>query len=276
MTVRRYGRETSREAHMPNVNVLYDQNEFVVLLFFLVVLIAASEGGYRLGARQQAHADEAHRVHLTDVQTLVFAVLGLLLAFTVAMVVSRFDARKQALVQETNAIGTAYLRTQLLPATARPAAVTLFRAYVDARLASDRRDWDRDTALRQRTAQLQQELWTQGVAAAQQDPRAVTGGVYLQALNDMFDAQSSRDAARLNQLPPTVLSLVVVVSAVGLGILGYRNGIGRGRSLGGEIALALVIGLVVFLILDLDQPYSGLVTISQQSMLQLRESMGSP
>lgn len=261
---------------MPNANALYDQNEFVVLLFFLVVLVAASEGGYRLGARQRAPADEAHSTHLTDVQTLVFAVLGLLLAFTVAMVVSRFDARKQALVQETNAMGTAYLRSQLLPPTARPAAVTLFRAYVDVRLASARSEWDKDTALRQRTTQLQQELWTQGVAVAQQDPRAVTGGLYLQALNAMFDAQSSRDAARLNELPPTVFGLVVFVSAMGLGILGYRSGIGRGRSLGGEIALALVIGLVVFLILDLDRPYSGLVTISQQDMLQLRQSMGGP
>jgi hypothetical protein len=147
---------------------------------------------------------------------------------------------------------------------------------VDVRLASAQREWDKDTALRQRTSQLQQELWTQGVAAAQQDPRAVTGGLYLQALNDMFDAQSSRDAARLNQLPPTVLSLVLFVSTLGLGILGYRSGIGQGRLLGGDLALALVIGLVVFLILDLDHPYSGLVTISQQGMLQLRQSMGSP
>jgi hypothetical protein len=90
----------------------------------------------------------------------------------------------------------------------------------------------------------------------------------------MFDAQSSRDAARLNQLPATTLFLLISISTLSVGILGYRSGIGGGRSLTGAILLALVIALVVLIILDLDQPYQGFITISQQGMSQLRQSMG--
>jgi hypothetical protein len=282
--------------------VLFQWTQYVPAAFVFLVLIAGSESGFRLGLRRSRRmaattgtpetgraplssgalaaptpqpAPTASTAHLDEIQTMVFAVLGLLLAFTFSMAVSRFDVRKQYLSEEVTAISTAYLRAQLLPPAQQATATERFRRYVDARLASARPDWEYDTALRQETSALQQQLWTQGVAFAQHDPQATTGQLYLQALSDMFDAQSRRDAARLNYLPATAFYLILVVAMLAAGILGYRSGLGGGRSLIGSILLALVISLVVLIILDFDHPYHGLTIISQQGMEQLRQRMGN-
>ena len=263
---------------MPANDIFHDWNEFVVAALIFLILIGAGEVGYllarhRRAGRKNETAAEVHE-HLNEVQTAVFAVLGLLLAFTFAMAVSRFDARKQALEDETNAIGTAYLRTQLLPPGQQAAAAAVFRTYVDARLNSARPFWYQDVRLKHETDELQEKLWTQGVAAANQDPHAVTTDLYIQSLNEMFDAQSARDAARLNELPTSTIYLLLAISILSVGTLGYRAGLGGRRSLVGAVLLALVITLIIGIIIDLDQPYLGLITISQQSLIELRQSMG--
>jgi hypothetical protein len=263
---------------MPANDIFHELNEFVVAALIFLMLIGAGEIGYLLARRRRAGrkngaAVETHE-HLNEIQTAIFAVLGLLLAFIFAMAVSRFDARKQALVDETDAIGTAYLRVQLLPPGQQAAAVAVFRTYVDARISSARPYWYLDVRLKNETDELQQQLWTQGIDAANQDPHAVTTSLYIQSLNDMFDAQSARDAARLNELPTSAIYLVLAISFLSMGTLGYRAGLGGRRSLVGAVLLALVITLVVGIIIELDQPYQGFITISQQGMIELRQSMG--
>lgn len=263
---------------MPANDIFHELNEFVVAALIFLILIGAGEIGYLLARRRRAGrkngaATETHE-HLNEIQTAIFAVLGLLLAFIFAMAVSRFDARKQALVDETDAIGTAYLRVQLLPPGQQAAAAAVFRTYVDARLRSARPYWYQDVRLKNETDALQQQLWTQGTDAANQDPHAVTTSLYIQSLNDMFDAQSARDAARLNELPTSAIYLVLAISILSMGTLGYRAGLGGRRSLVGAVLLALVITLVVGIIIELDQPYQGFITISQHSMIELRQSMG--
>ena len=263
---------------MPANDIFHQLNEFVVAALIFIILIGAGEIGHLLARRRRAGkkngtAAETHE-HLNEIQAAIFAVLGLLLAFIFAMAVSRYDARKQALVDETNAIEAAYLRVQLLPPGQQAAATAVYRTYVDARLSSARPYWYLDVKLKKETDELQQQLWTQGTDAANQDPHAVTTSLYIQSLNDMFDAQSARDAARLNELPTTAIYLVLAISTLSVGTLGYRAGLGGRRSLVGAVLLALVITLVVGIIIDLDQPYQGLITNSQQIMIELRQSMG--
>lgn len=259
---------------MPSEDFFYRQSEFVVGALFLIALLAAGELGHQLGRRRRRDEVPAPATHLTEVQTAVFAVLGLLLAFSLAIALSRFDSRKQALVEETNAIGTAYLRTRLLPASEQASAATLFRRYTDLRIASARPGWNVDATLRRETSGAQDQLWSQATVAANKDPRSVSTSLYIQALNAMFDAQSSRDAARLNHLPLTGPLLIFVVSVIAIGILGYRTGLEGGRSLVAEATLALVLAAIVVIIIDLDHPYQGLIVISQDIINQLRQSMG--
>lgn len=263
---------------MPANDIFHEWNEFLIAALIFLILIGAGEVGYilarrRFAGRKTENAAQTHE-HLNEIQTAIFAVLGLLLAFTFAMAVSRYDARKQALVDETNAIETAYLRVQLLPPGQRAAAVAVFRTYVDARLSSARPYWYLDVRLKNETSALQQQLWTQGTAVANQDPHAITTSLYIQSLNDMFDAQDARDASRLNELPTSAIYLLLAISILSVGTLGYRAGLGGRRSLVGAVLLALVITLVVGIIIELDQPYQGFITISQQSMIDLRQSMG--
>jgi hypothetical protein len=259
-------------------NFLYQLNEVVVWLFVLVILGGAAEGGYWLGRRAKKQArdsTEATRDHTQEIQTAVFAVLGLLLAFTYSMAVSRFDDRKQALVQETTAIQTAYLRTQLLPVPLATTEADLLRQYVDLRLASARPDWYLDMGLRNQTRALQQQMWTPAADAAKQDVQSNTLQLFVESLNEVISAQGRRDAARLNHLPGSALYLLFTVSALSMGVLGYRSGLGNGRSVLGTVLLVLLIASILVIILDIDQPYRGLITISQQSLIDLRNSMGT-
>jgi hypothetical protein len=288
---------------MFSTDFLYQQDEWIVGLWFFTTMVAASEIGYWLGLWRARRASavgadpkvrEAGEVsaavtgpttneskgvnetgaHVNQAVKAALAVLGLLLAFTVSMAVSRYDARKQALVTETSAIATAYLRTQFVPDPQRPAMVALMRQYVDARLATARPNWQQDTPLLNMIERLQQQIWSESTAIGQQEPQSNVVGLFIQSVNDIFSAQRARDAARLDTLPASTLYLLFAVAMLGLGFLGYASGIGRGRSMAGTILLALLVTVVVVIIIDLDQPYRGFITISQQSLIQLRQSMG--
>ncbi len=176
-----------------------------------------------------------------------------------AMAVSRFDARKQALVDETNAIGTAYLRVQLLPPGQQAAAAD----DLPARMSMPARHGPPLTGIwmsgwRRRRARSSSNCGRK----AQTRRRRIHGqsptGLYVQSLNDMFDAQSSsRRRPAEPSFPATTLFLLISISTLSVGILGYRSGIGGGRSLTGAILLPSSSALVVLIILDLDQPYQG-------------------
>jgi hypothetical protein len=255
---------------------LYQQSEFVVSAVFFAVLAVAGEVGHRLGRRTLEQAREATESHTNEMQTTVFAVLGLLLAFTFSIALGRFDTRKQAVVTETNAISTAYLQTQLLPAAQQAAAADILRHYTDARLASERPGWEQDAALKRETKALQLQLWAQAVAAVKQDPQSQSIPLFAQSVNALITAQITRDAARLDYVPGIAVYLLFAVSILGVAMLGYRFGIRSGRSVLVSIMLPLLIAVLLLIILDLDHPYGGFITIGQQTMIELRQSMGSP
>jgi len=254
---------------------LYQQNEFFLGAVFLASLLVAGEVGFELGRRRHEREFASRAKHLAEVQTALFAVLGLLLAFSLALSLSRYDNRKQALVEETNAIGRAYLRTGLLPTSEQETARATLMHYTDLRLQSAKPGWNTDTGLLRGIAKTQRQLWNQATSIAAVDPRSLNLSLYVDSLNAMFDAQGSRDAARLNHLPLTAPLLIMIISLVSIGILGYRSGLEGGRSLIAAVTLAFVLATVLVIIIDLDHPYRGLITISQQILQQLRQTMGS-
>ena len=150
----------------------------------LAALGVAVEAGYWLGRRAKAQSPttaEATQEHTQGVETAVFAVLGLLLAFTYSMAISRFDDRRVALTHEVSAIEIAYERTQVLPTELQTTEAALLRQYVDARLASARPNWYLDTALKAKTHALQEQMWSPVAAAAKQDPQSNTLQIFLKS-----------------------------------------------------------------------------------------------
>ncbi len=213
--------------------------------------------------------------HIGATQAAVAALLGLLLAFSLSMAVSRFETRKAAVVDEANAVGTAYLRASLLPEPQRSQAVDAFKKYVDVRLQLARPDWYLSGAsdIRAQQTALQRELWSIGAAASQLDQRAVTTGLYVQAVNEVIDSAVRRDAGLRNHVPESVLWVILGVSIATLAVMGYASGFAGGRSLIAALMISLIVAAVFFVILDFDRPYQGIISVGQQSMLELRDSM---
>jgi hypothetical protein len=125
----------------------------------------------------------------------------------------------------------------------------------------------------QRITQLQDLLWAQAVAVTEKDRRAVSTGLFVQSLNDVIDTAGKRDAALENHVPESVLLLLAFVAALAVGVVGYGCGLGGGRTFFPILALSVIIAVVVLLIVDLDRPRRGLIRVSEQSLLDLKQSL---
>jgi hypothetical protein len=247
----------------------------VLLLGFaaLAAVLVAAELGFRLGLWHQRDADESTRDLFAALQVALLGLLALLVAFTFSIAVARFDARKELVIKESNAIGTTNLRARLLPEPQRGEVVNLLRAYVDEQLAfyAAGINAGRLDAANVETARLQEQLWMVAILLSEQDPRSVPTGLFVQSLNGMIDLHAERIRALENRLPDAVIYLVFVVAVVTIGLVGYGRGLAGRRNLVSVAILAGLVVLVFTVILDLDRPRRGLITVSQSSMERLQD-----
>lgn len=208
----------------------------------------------------------------------VFALLGLMLAFTFSGAASRFQDRRFLITDEANAIGTAWLRLDLPPADAQPELRTLFRRYVDQRLAVYKKVEDEAVVLArlQAVAALQGQIWSLAVAAgARPEARQPATMLLLPALNEMIDITATRTAAARNHPPLAVFLLLGTLTLVGSMLVGYNLAVNPGRSWIHSPSYAAAIALSVYVILDLEFPRLGLIRIdaADQVLVDLRRSM---
>jgi hypothetical protein len=249
---------------------------WLVGVFLLGIMRVASEIGFRLGRRSRARSEADTKSWIASVEGAMFGVLALLLGFTVSMAVSRFDTRRVLLLEEANAIGTVYWRTQLVPTPASSEMVGLLREYVDTRLQFDRASSARNFRVaRDRADKLQNELWTRAVAFAAKDPRSVTAGLLLESLNQTFDLGAARWAAFNAHVPETVIMVDVVAALLAITLVGYSFGLGGRRNPFTEWLLTVCLTLVLMVIIDLDQPVRGLIHVSQQPMIDLQRQLAA-
>jgi len=256
---------------------LYQQSELLIALALLGLLALAGELGYRLGFRGAQTHNELSRAQIRSIQAAILGLLSLLLGFTFAMALSRFEYRKQLVVEESNAIGTAALRSQFLPTHHEAEVNELFRRYVEIRLDSVLRTTESSPARQQLDAEATQthsRLWGIANGAAEAVPRSVPLGLLAHAVNEVIDIKAKRDIAVANHVPESVL-MMMSFAVLGLGVLAYGNGLAGARSPTPTAAYAVIVVLVILLIIDLDHPQKGLARVSQASMIQLQEILGS-
>jgi hypothetical protein len=251
----------------------YAHPEWQLLLALLGLFVLAAELGYRLG-RQRAAPSEFVRAQVTSIQGALLGLFALLLGFTFAMALSRFDLRQQMVVREANAIGTAALRAGTLPE--RGAMIELFRSYVDVRVKTadgpnlftpGRQELDAEAN------RLQEQLWAHATAAVAADPRSIPAGLSIEALNALIDVKAERDAALANHVPESVLILLWGFAFLTIGVLGFGSGLAGARSGGTVTIFAVLIAVVILVIIDLDRPRRGVIQVHQTSMVQLQESL---
>jgi hypothetical protein len=255
--------------------ILFGLNEWVIFVIVIALFLCGSEIGFRLGWRAQSKSSEPTRSQVNMLQAASLGLLALLLGFTFSMALTRFDTRKQLVLNEANAIGTTYLRAQLLPDSARKEVSNLLNRYVNVRLefyqAGIRQK--RIQKVDEETEKLHSALWSHAIAAERQDPRAIATGLFIQSLNEVVDLHARRVAAMENHVPESIFILLLVVATLSLGQVGYGAGIGRDRNLLPTLISVILIASVILLIMDLDRPRRGLIKVSQQSMVDLQTSL---
>jgi hypothetical protein len=212
----------------------------------------------------------------TDIGTAVGATLGLLaflLAFTFNMAANRFDDRKQLFVDEVNAIGTAYLRAELLPGPYASESRQLLREYVDLRVRLIGNPDLRDELIA-KSGLLQERLWRIPVRMAHDGPLAMAQNLYVQALNELIDLHTLRVTVGLYfTIPTTIWFALYVIVGLAMLAVGYQFAkVDRGRFTIAAV-LAIAFSSVMFLIVDLDRAGQGFIQIDQKPMLLLHKSM---
>lgn len=251
---------------------LLDQVPLGLLALATIGLIqAAVELGLWLGRRHKERDPQRD----APVGAMVAAMLGLLafvLAFTFGLAASRFDERRHTILDEANAIGTAYLRAGLLPEPEREISQALLREYVDARATAVQTGRFQEGLAR--SVELQKRLWTQAVAAAGKDPRSLPTSLYLQSLNQMIDLHATRVMVGLrSRIPITIWIALFFIAVLAMGAMGYHHGLTGTNRHFAALALVVVFSVILLLVVDLDRPLEGLLQVSQQPLRDLRQTM---
>jgi len=246
-------------------------------LALLLGMLALLEVGRRLGAYPTRKDPDGAKAGAGAMDGAVFGLMGLLGAFTFSGAASRFDTRRQLIVEETNDIGTAYLRLDLLPLEAQPPLRATFRRYVDARLAVYQKLPDVAAAQRElaESDRLQKDIWNQAVGACRAAPSPAATTLLLSALNTMIDITTTRTMA-MQMHPPTSIFVMLFGLALGSALLaGYAMGSNKTRSLLHMCAFGTVTALAVYVILGIEFPRIGLISVQafDQALVDLRASM---
>ena len=241
-------------------------------------MLVLSEVGRRVGIARAARDPESATKGAGPIEAAVFGLLGLLLAFSFSGAASRFEARRHLIVAEANAIGTAYLRLDLLPADAQPEMRQLFRDYLDARLALYGRVTDSlsVTKAQAEVARLQGRIWTASVSAAQRPGMPTSTAILLiPALNEMIDITTTRTVATQNHPPAIIFQLLIAFSLTCALLAGYSMSATRHRNWFYTLMVSLTLSFTLYVIFDLEYPRFGLIRIDSpdQILVELRNSI---
>ncbi len=248
----------------------------VVAMFFAILLLVRV--GRRMGQRVISRHGASGLANVSSLEAAVFALLGLLIAFTFSGALTRMDVRRAQVVDEANAIGTAFLRIDLLPPSAQPRLRETFKDYVDSRIATYRKLANIDAAQQElaRSQKLQTEIWAQAVVATRMpDSRPETEFLVIPALNQMFDITTTRVVATQLHPPMIVYAMVVGLALASALLAGYQTAETKTYDWLHQIGFAAVIAFTLYVILDIEYPRSGWVRIDaiDQVLVNLRAGM---
>ncbi len=266
----------AKEAAESEKGAMYEESSILIAGLLFVSLLVAIEVGYRVGRRAGRGATEHSRTHVNTVQASLLGVLALLLGFSFSLALQRYESRSVAVIDEANAIGTAYLRADLLPDALRERTQELLRNYLDLRLQAGSialiQSRDREVLLA-RLDGILQELWGRARQAAAEDDRPVTSGLFIESVNELIDSYGRRNATLQRHVPGVVLWLLFGTFLFTATVVGYAAGLAGHRASFVTYMMVGLIVMLVFVIIDLDRPRRGMIEVSQASLLDLQTSM---
>ncbi|OLB29635.1 MAG: hypothetical protein DMG41_27325 [Acidobacteria bacterium] len=244
---------------------------FPLLVFamsFLLLSLAAAVGDI---VRSKIHPlVEEERDDFGIILSATLTLLGLLIGFSFSMAISRYDQRKNYEEAEANAIGTEYVRADLLPPGDRARVRELLRMYVDERvLFYTTRDRGGLAKINTDTAELQNELWATVRPAATGQPTAVVALV-ISGMNDVLNSQGYTQAAWWNRIPLAAWALMAAIAVCCNLLVGYGA---RRRDWHIFLILPIAVSLAFFLISDIDSPRGGAIRVAPHNLISVSESL---
>lgn len=240
----------------------------LVVSFFTMWLSAQIGVFFR---RRQGNLGEAEQLDRDVVVAATLTLLALIIGFTFSMAISRYDQRKDYEEAEANAIGTEYVRADLLSAVDAATVRVLLKNYLDQRILFYRTGNERELQkINTSTSQLQTEMWSAVRAPAAAQPTPVLA-LAVSGMNDVLNSQGHTQAAWWNQIPVGAWILMAAVAICSNLLVGY--GARRAEGAIRLLVLPLVLCIAFFLIADIDSPRRGVIRVSPQNLISLAESL---
>lgn len=249
---------------------------WAVFLITTLILFTAAEIGFHLGKWRKQRSKDEEKGQTGALMGAALGMLAFLLAFTFGMAGSKQDARKKLVLEEANAIGTAYLRAQILPEPYSSKIKGLLQEYVDVRLkgAQSIKSIDQLKQAIARSEELHNELWALSISLAKENPTSIFAGLFVDSLNKVIDLHSKRITAGIrNRIPMSIGITLYFVAILTMTLMGYQAGLTGIRTLVARFALILAFASVMLLITELDRPGKTIIKVSQQAMIDLQASM---
>jgi len=246
----------------------------MVFVLFAIVTLACYEVGFRIG-RWWQDREPGEQEGPTDVLVgSILALMAFMLAVTMGMASDRFDARRGNVLEEANAIGSVYLQADYLPAPAAEQLKELLREYLPLRIVGDGADVQE--GIRASVA-LHAEMWALVAEAARSGHSPDLVSALGDSLSGLVAINETRVVGGLYaRVPETVVLLLLVGSALSLGMVGYMAGLKRRRSVLSAVVMVVALGVVLTIVIDLDRPREGLINVSQQALLDVQTWVGLP
>lgn len=255
---------------------LYQQPAWLLGLILLMILLLFLEAGFRIGLRNRMAREEVDKMLRGDVTLgAMLALLGLMLAFTYAFSLSRADLRKQAIVNEANAIGTAFMRADLVAEPGRSELRQRLLEYARTRVltAESVENLQQLHQLIERSLEAQGQLWPTTKLALQGDAPTPFETSLVEAINAVMDAHTTRLSVGFDQMPALVVFALILIAALSLAGAAHNAGL-RGRMIRWRMtAFALIMVILIVMIVDFDQSLRGFIQVSNQSLISLVQNM---
>jgi hypothetical protein len=245
---------------------------WVFVCSLLLLWLAVHVGTFVAGKTGPKHKDEESRADLDLVINATLTLLALIIGFSFSMAVSRYDQRKNYEEEEANAIGTEYVRADLLAAPDAARIHQLLVQYTEKRLLFYvERDMHQLDKINHDTAQLQDQMWSIVAHAASANPTPPIALV-VSGMNDVLNRQGYTQAAWWNRIPAGAWSLMVALAVCSALLIGYGHQSRRWMA----PVLPFVLSVAFFLIADIDSPRRGIIRVLPQNLMSLAQSLGNP
>lgn len=243
------------------------------IVMFLVLLFSF-EAGYQISKYTTSSRDKEGFTSTSPMVSGLLAMLAFVLAFTFAMAASQHNLRKQNVLTEANIIGTAYLRADLLGKRDETKVKQLLKEYVDGRVyAIEMGNAEEMKVMLARALEIHALLWEQVSSAVKREPN-LYAGLVLQSINDVIDVHQARVTSGFyNRIPSSIWLVLLAISALTMMTMGAQARLAKSRRLAAVIPLILAFTTLTEVVIDLDRPQEGMITVGQEAIIDLQKGL---